>query len=233
MKNSNIKTVNGIGKACSVISLIAFIFCIVGFVGLIIADIAIIFMPLDKINLSGNADATITITAENMNIGTGIDTGNFMIVGDRNGFSIEGSNEGISIDEDKVDFGGIWSLDVEEVSSDETSATYHLTGDFADFNKKAVKRELLLKVLEATIAVVATAVTLFFARRVFKALAKCETPFTEDIVKKMKVFGGVMIGYGVLTSLNLTTIVAGLAVLMLGYVFAHGKNLQQESDETL
>ena len=56
MKNSNVKKINGIGKACSIISLIAFIFCIVGFVSLIIADIAILFIPLDKINLSGKAN---------------------------------------------------------------------------------------------------------------------------------------------------------------------------------
>ena len=229
MKNSNVKKINGIGKACSIISLIAFIFCIVGFVSLIIADIAILFIPLDKINLSGKANATVTISGEDLNIGMG----NIKIIGDNNGFSIESSKDEIKVSDDKVEFGDIWSLDVEEVSSNENSATYNLTGDFADFDKNAVKRELFLKVLEATVTVVLTAVTLFFARRVFKALSKCETPFTEDIVKKMKVFGWVMIGYAVLTSLNLTIIVAGLSILMLAYVFAHGTDLQKESDETL
>lgn len=49
----------------------------------------------------------------------------------------------------------------------------------------------------------------------------------------MKIFGGVLIGYGVISGLYLTTIVAGLAVLMLAFVFAHGTDLQRESDETL
>ena len=231
MKNSNIKTINGIGKACSIISLIAFIFCIVGFVCLILVDIAIIFIPMDKIGLSGKANATVTVESSDLNFKVG--SANFHLIDDNNGMSFTNSNDGITIDEDKIDFDGIWHLDVKEVASDDSSATYELTGDFADFDKNAVKRELLMTVMEATLTVVLTAVTLYFARRVFKALAKCETPFTDDIVKKMKVFGWVMIGYGILTSLNLTTIVAGLAVLMLGYVFAHGKDLQQESDETL
>lgn len=232
MKNSNMKAINGIGKACSIISNIAFIFCIVGFVSLIIVEIGILAFPMDKIKLSGNADAVVTVEAEDMDFG--IKTANYhFIENNQNGFRVDVDQEGITISDDKIDFGGIWSLDVDEVETSDNGATFKLTGDFGEFNKGAIKRKLSLKMLEAFISVVATAVTLFFARRVFKELSKCETPFTDDIVKKMKVFGWVMIGYGVLTNLNLTTIVAGLAVLMLGYVFAHGKDLQQESDETL
>ncbi|MBR3420709.1 MAG: DUF2975 domain-containing protein [Ruminococcus sp.] len=232
MKNSNMKAINGIGKACSIISNIAFIFCIVGFVSLIIVEIGILAFPMDKIKLSGNADAVVTIEAEDMDFG--IKTANYHFSeNNQNGFRVDVDQEGITISDDKIDFGGIWSLDVDEVETSDNGATFKLTGDFGEFDKGAIKRKLSLKMLEAFISVVATAVTLFFARRVFKELSKCETPFTDDIVKKMKVFGWVMIGYGVLTSLNLTTIVAGLAVLMLGYVFAHGKDLQQESDETL
>ena len=232
MKNSNMKAINGIGKACSILSNIAFIFCIVGFVSLIIVEIGILAFPMDKIKLSGNADAVVTIEAEDMDFG--IKTANYHFSeNNQNGFRVDVDQEGITISDDKIDFGGIWSLDVDEVETSDNGATFKLTGDFGEFDKGAIKRKLSLKMLEAFISVVATAVTLFFARRVFKELSKCETPFTDDIVKKMKVFGWVMIGYGVLTSLNLTTIVAGLAVLMLGYVFAHGKDLQQESDETL
>ena len=232
MKNSNMKAINGIGKACSIISNIAFIFCIVGFVSLIIVEIGILAFPMDKIKLSGNADAVVTIEAEDMDFG--IKTANYHFSeNNQNGFRVDVDQEGITSSDDKIDFGGIWSLDVDEVETSDNGATFKLTGDFGEFDKGAIKRKLSLKMLEAFISVVATAVTLFFARRVFKELSKCETPFTDDIVKKMKVFGWVMIGYGVLTSLNLTTIVAGLAVLMLGYVFAHGKDLQQESDETL
>lgn len=229
MKNSNVKKINGIGKACSIISLIAFIFCIVGFVCLIIADIAVLFFPTDKINLSGKANATVTLSGENMDFGVG----NFKIIDQSNGLSLDSANDEITISDNKVDFGGVWSLDVEEIASDETSSTFNLTGDFEDFDQKALKRELFLKVIEAILTVIATAITLFFARRVFSALAKCDTPFTEEIVKKMKIFGWVMIGYAILCSLNLTIIVAGLAVLMLAYVFAHGTDLQKESDETL
>ncbi len=232
MKNSNMKAINGIGKACSIISNIAFIFCIVGFVSLIIVEIGILAFPMDKIKLSGTADAVVTIDAEDMDFG--IRTANYHYSeNNQNGFHVDIDQEGITVSDDKIDFGGIWSLDVDEIENDDNGATFKLTGDFGDFNKGAIKRKLSLKMLEAFISVAATAVTLFFARRVFKELAKCETPFTETTVKNMKVFGWVMIGYGVITGLTLTTVVAGLAVLMLAFVFAHGTDLQRESDETL
>ena len=232
MKNSNMKAINGIGKACSIISQIAFVFCIVGLVSIIIVEIGILAFPMDKIKLSGTADAMVTLEAEDMDFG--IRTANYHYSeNNQNGFRVDVDQEGITISDDKIDFGGIWSLDVDEVESTENGATFKLTGDFGEFNKGAIKRKLSLKMLEAFISVIATAVTLFFARRVFRELAKCETPFTESLVKKIKVLGWVMIGYGVVTGLSLTTVVAGLTVLMLGFVFAHGAELQKESDETL
>ncbi len=230
MKNSNIKTINGIGKACSIISKIAFVFCIIGAVCILIAQVAVLAIPLDKINLSGKADATITVDAEDFNISLG----NLHLTDSKGGISF-GNDDIVSVntDEDKVELGDYWSLDIEEISSEDSSATYKLTGDFSEFDKKAVKRGLFTDLLEGLFTVAATAVTLFFANKVFKELAKCETPFTESLVKKIKVLGWVMIGYGVVTGLSLTTVVAGLTVLMLGFVFAHGAELQKESDETL
>ena len=107
MKNSNMKAINGIGKACSIISNIAFIFCIVGFVSLIIVEIGILAFPMDKIKLSGNADAVVTIEAEDMDFG--IKTANYHFSeNNQNGFRVDVDQEGITISDDKIDFGGIW-----------------------------------------------------------------------------------------------------------------------------
>lgn len=229
MKNSNMKAINGIGKACSIISRIAMIFCIIGSVFCLIGIGAVAAIPTDKINLSGNADATITVSVDDLDM-SGM---KFNINGDKNGFSIDSTTDNISIDDDKVDFDGVWSMNIDNVSSDDESTTFKLSGDFSDFDKSAVKRKMIFSIIEAFVSVTATAVMLFFAGRLFKALSKCETPFTEDIVKKTKFLGWAFVVYAVVIGVSLPVVISALAILMLAYVFAYGAQLQKESDETL
>ena len=229
MKNSNIKTVNRMGKACSIISRIAMVFCIIGSVFCIIGAIGVLLIPTDKINLTGNADATITVAVDDINM-SGM---KFNINGDKNGFSIDSTTDNISIDDDKVDFDGVWSMNIDNVSSDDESTTFKLSGDFSEFDKSAVKRKMIFSIIEAFVSVTATAVMLFFAGRLFKALSKCETPFTEDIVKKTKFLGWAFVVYAVVIGVSLPVVISALAILMLAYVFAYGAQLQKESDETL
>lgn len=229
MKNSNIKTVNGMGKACSIISRIAMILCIIGSVFCIIGAIGVLLIPTDKINLTGNADATITVSVDDLNM-SGM---KFNINGDQKGFSLTDTTDNISIDDDKVDFDGVWSMNIDNVSSDDNSTTFKLSGDFSEFDKAAVKRKMVFGILEAFVSVTATAVMLFFAGSLFKLLSKCETPFTEDIVKKTKFLGWAFVVYAVIIGISLPVVIAALAILMLAYVFAYGAQLQKESDETL
>ncbi|MDO4863273.1 MAG: hypothetical protein Q4A05_03795 [Ruminococcus sp.] len=229
MKNSNIKTVNGMGKACSIISRIAMIFCIIGSVFTVVGIIGVLLIPTDKINLSGNADATVTIAVEDLDL-NGI---TFSVNGDKNGFSIDSAPDGISIDDDKVDFDGVWSMNIDNVSSDDDSTTFKLSGDFSEFDKSAVKRKMVFGILEAFVSTTATAVMLGIAASLFKVLSKCETPFTEAVVKKTKVLGWAFVVYAVVIGVSLPVVISALAILMLAYVFAYGAQLQKESDETL
>ena len=229
MKNSNTKKVNGIGKACSIISMICFVICVIAFVLASIGFVGVLLVPMDKIHISGNTDASLTLAIDDINIGGST----LRLTGDQNIFRLEGEEDGISISDDEINFNGLWSLDVEKVDSDDTSSTFRISGNFEDFDKAAAKRRIVIEVIGALIDIIAAAVTFFFAHRLFKELAKCETPFTEDITKKTKVFGWILIGYCVICGADLSFIVLGLAVLMLAYVFAHGAQLQKESDETI
>ena len=228
MKNSNIKTVNGMGKACSIISRIAMIFCIIGSVFCIIGAIGVLLIPTDKINLTGNADATITVAVDDLNM-----HGMVLTLDDNNGFTLTNTTDNISIDDEKVDFDGVWSMNIDNVTSDDDSTTLKLSGDFSEFDKSALKRKMVFGILEAFVSVTATAVMLFFACSLFKLLSKCETPFTEDIVKKTKFLGWAFVVYAVVIGISLPVVIAALAILMLAYVFAYGAQLQKESDETL
>ena len=227
MKNSNIKVVNGMGKACRIICCIAMIFCIVGSVFALIGAGVVAAIPTDIIKVEGDANANVTVSIDDP------DSTVFTVTGNNNGLKINYGNDGVDISSDKIDFGGIWSMDVEEVSSDGDSATYKITGDLGTIDKNQIKTKAVLAILEGFLKVTSTAVVMFVAMNLFKEFAKCETPFTEVIVKKMKVLGWTFVGYAVLIGLNITVIVAALAVLMLAYVFAHGVELQKQSDETL
>lgn len=227
MKNSNIKVVNGMGKACRIICCIAMIFCIVGSVFALIGAGVAAAIPADIIKVEGDANANVTVSIDDP------DSTVFTVTGNNNGLKINYGNDGVDISSDKIDFDGIWSMDVEEVSSDGDSATYKITGDLGTIDKNQIKTKAVLAILEGFLKVTSTAVVMFVAMNLFKEFAKCETPFTEVIVKKMKVLGWTFVGYAVLIGLNITVIVAALAVLMLAYVFAHGVELQKQSDETL
>ena len=99
MKHSNLTAIIGIGKACSIISTIAFIFCIVGFVSIIIVEIGILAFPMDKIKLSGTADAVVTVEADDMDFD--IKTANYHFSeNNQQGFRIDVDQEGITISDD-------------------------------------------------------------------------------------------------------------------------------------
>ena len=204
------------------------ILCIIGSVFCIIGAIGVLLIPTDKINLTGNADATITVAVDDLNM-----HGMVLTLDDNNGFTLTNTTDNISIDDEKVDFDGVWSMNIDNVTSDDDSTTLKLSGDFSEFDKSALKRKMVFGILEAFVSVTATAVMLFFAGSLFKLLSKCETPFTEDIVKKTKFLGWAFVVYAVVIGISLPVVIAALAILMLAYVFAYGAQLQKESDETL
>jgi len=84
-----------------------------------------------------------------------------------------------------------------------------------------------------------------------KAFAKCNSPFDEEVIKKMRLFaislipwsvfsmlGNYMIAYmsgssKVSLSINIAVVFTIVVIFALTYIFKYGAVLQQESDETL
>lgn len=98
----------------------------------------------------------------------------------------------------------------------------------------------------------ALSATFFVTVKLFKVLAKCETPFCSDFVSKMRIFGYSLLPVALFSSVGETLAVrfltaggnAGLTIqwgvliafavtMFLLTVFRYGVRLQQESDETL
>lgn len=97
-----------------------------------------------------------------------------------------------------------------------------------------------------------TQVTLYFVGFLCKAFRDCESPFEENVIKKMQNLAYVLIPWAFVTSfkdmavecffegakdiswsLDLGVVLIVLVVFLLVYIFKYGAILQQESDETL
>ena len=92
--------------------------------------------------------------------------------------------------------------------------------------------ELLMDCVHMTVS----AIFYFFASRFSKAIETCETPFTDAIIKEMKLFGIVYIVFNCIIGLTETAfgiLPSVLTILLLVNVFAYGAELQKESDELL
>ncbi len=97
-----------------------------------------------------------------------------------------------------------------------------------------------------------TFVTLFFISALCKAFRDCQSPFEDNVIKKMQSLAIALIPWAILSTLVSTVansllnnklsimfsvdfgvVLIVLVVLVLVYIFKYGAVLQQESDETL
>ena len=106
--------------------------------------------------------------------------------------------------------------------------------------------------LVATVAMGLLLVIFCFGEAMCKAFATCETPFEENVIKKMNHLAVALIPWGIISpmlisamegfmqgglhldfTIDMGLVVIVLIVFLLVHVFKYGAILQQESDETL
>ena len=81
-------------------------------------------------------------------------------------------------------------------------------------------------------------IIVIFGKKLAKALATCDSPFEDNVLKKMKSFGFSLIPWALYKLIvgnlgGITTVIFVLIVLLFISVFNYGAKLQRESDETL
>lgn len=138
-----------------------------------------------------------------------------------------------------------------------SSAKIHSDGNAKVMEAKSSPSEyrstdLVSVLIFLTLFVASAAAALFMLKRLFAVLAKCESPFCEELVKKMKAFGFSLLPAALFATIGETLanaflsagrdtgisiqwgILLAFAVTMcLVTVFKYGVQLQKESDETL
>ena len=242
MENKNIKTIYTIGKVGRIISMILIVLMILAGVATLGGTVFAGTLPKEDINVTVNGTADISTDGNLFNdfkklIKVAQEDGEIEadIIGGSNEFAIA------SVGEDEL-------LDNATVS--ETEKGYKV-----DFNssKFTVSLGRIIYGLAATLAyVVCIIVTLFMLRYLFKSLEKCETPFCDDVIGRMKNFGFSLIPFVVLKgitdsawgsifsknfnfdfNIDLTVVFGILIIFMLAMIFSYGAELQKQSDETL
>ena len=244
-ENRAINTINIAGKVGRIISVflvIAVITCMV-ITGILTAGVIRV------------ADQDITVR-----VSRGIDiesSGNFLEM--LNSFiKIDGvDNLGDLVPEDgQVISAGKEGKDITIDDSDISEINVTRKGNALTINTKANETVFSVKRVIANLVVTfvmlgTAAFTIHTVKWLMKALETCETPFCENVIKKMTLFANSLIpviimntlcnamwnslgkGSEMNLSVNLGSILLVAVVYVLIVVFKYGAQLQQESDETL
>ncbi len=230
MKEQAIQKINKIGKVSSVIALIGKILIGVAMVLSMIGMIACLLIPKDL----------LTVSIE----GTAI-------------MEVDVSSLGITLTE--ADIAEVKEVMMEDMDEDDefvyentecTSTGMKFVGD-TDVTQITM-RDIAVIWLFALVTLVTTFITLCFISALCKAFRDCQSPFEDNVIKKMQNLGYSLIPWAVFStitnsvtdslmnnklSLNFTVdlgvVLIVLVVLVLVYIFKYGAVLQQESDETL
>lgn len=231
MKNEAILKINKFGKVGSIIALVAKILVGISIFFLLIASIACLVMPKDFIEMkvSNNVDMTVDMESFGMTF-----TEEEWTAAQAE-LELEATLDGEEIGMENI------TADDNKVMVSQTSKERSLT--IRDFGG-------LLMLL--TVGLVMIMVLLCFISSLCKAFRDCETPFEENVIKKMQRLAYSLIPWAVISTVtqsvadslanNNVSITVGvdfgiiliiLIVFALTYIFKYGAVLQQESDETL
>ena len=231
MENNNtIKKINTIGKVSSGVIILGKIILIIGFVATLITGIAMLTVPGDFISADVNADAEIHINGDDLP---------FMFAG-----SVEDmSKELQDIDVDFSDF----TLNVTDISESDSELGLLMDMHLFNLDGKTIAVAIGVGMILSALFLAVVYIIMIFAHKLAKALATCQSPFEEGVVKSMKRFAFSMIPWAVLCcfdgsavngvnigiNIDVVSILVVAMIIVLVYIFDFGAQLQRDADETL
>ena len=234
MKNSSIKKINTAGLIGYIVSIILIVFTITAMVFIGIATAGAITIAKDDINVK--VDTNININSK----------GNFL--GKLNSFmGIDGVKDLNDLTNEKNV--KLNDSTLSEITTEEKDGGFAIN---AKTNEITISmKRIVVSLISAFIFFAALTVTLHMVKVLMNALRKCETPFSEKVIKSMTRFSislicTVVLGFvnsgfwsslrtgGSYTfSINIGSLLLVAVIYILVVVFKYGAELQKESDETL
>lgn len=239
MKENVIGKINNIGRISNVIVWICGILLAIGMVVSLIAAVICFRLPEDTLKVILNGEVDLSINYENLGMEKEqfIEKGNGQQLGNKK-TSMEDSGEFsiIMMDQkygfNKIEHGDDHLLMKAEITEIELNI-----------------RNIAILCLGAFTEMGLTLIALCFLGTVCRAIRKCESPFEENVVKKIKNLAIILLPWSILSSVITSAmekwtqgiVYVGISVdlglilliVVLIYIFKYGAVLQQESDETL
>jgi len=215
-KDKNVKKVNDLGRISRILLNISQVITIVGLVIAIALGCYFLTLSNDTVHVNAELKGKISVSEsvpENM------------IKVDESDFHIGKERE-------------LFKYAAKEIKNDNGSMDYDISALLKDLTGKDLKYVAWGIVLLTVVTLAILLVIIIFAKRLAKALEKCESPFEENVISKMKAFGFSLIPWAAFKLIignigGLTTVMFVLAMLMFIAIFNYGAKLQKESDETL
>ena len=252
MQNEIKKKVNLFGKTGKIIVTVLLVIVLVGGAAAGVCAVFLANLPDDAVSVSVSGKAKIHMEESLMGI---------LVRSMVDSFAYEDiSQPGLS---DMGDIADVLPEDTEIKinlsiqGADYTSATIHSDGETkyieAGTDEFTYEIDNIVKVIIGGIVYIAAAAfSLFVLRRLFKEFEKCDTPFTDAVVRKLYAFAFSLIPVIIIASvaesmaealltpsggisfhLNCGLVIAFVVTICLCTTFKYGTGLQQESDETL
>lgn len=238
-KTSAIKKINKVGKIGKGIAIALQVLLGIAAVGVIIGSIALMAIPKDSIRVKFNATANIIVDTASF--------GKLVSQAELDEGMAEAQN---NIEKDGHASVGGMDFGLDSITSDNGKVNIAMSS--VDNTTGFSIRKLGGITLTALVYIICAFVSVLFAGKIFCALAKCESPFDADVIKRMQRFAYSLIPWVIIDSVmnsatssvlfnssdlsinfNLTMLAVIAMIFVLVYIFKYGAVLQKESDETL
>ena len=253
MNSKTLSTFHKFGKVGKIAMTVLLVIAILATIVSLVAAIFVAALPKDALTVRVTNNAEFRINEKKFDSLWGILVGSFSYAGDSNPEDMLNNGSGKIIPPENQEFGTELSFFNQSFSS----AKIYSDGNTKVMEAKSLPAEyrstdLVSVLIFLTLFVASVAAALFMIRRLFAVLATCESPFCEELVKKMKAFGISLLPVALFATIGETLstaflsagrdtginiqwgiLIAFAVTMCLVTVFKYGVQLQKESDETL
>lgn len=218
MNNEKVTKINKLGKALRIIINICRCLLIVGIVCCIIGAVLCLNIPNDAVSVNGTAKGIVTIDDSKVP--------SFIELVDIEESDIHLNSHGLDI---------VWN--VTENKSTDDIRTIDINGNAENVTGKEIKLAAAGACGTGALVCAIYLIMLTFGGKLANALETCNSPFEENVIRRMKHFAYSLIPWVIVDAggihINVMTVMFVIIFIILTHVFAYGAELQRESDETV
>ncbi len=253
MNSNTLSKFHKFGKTGKIAMTIFMVIAILVTAASCVATIFVSTLPKDALTVRVTNHAEFRINEKNFDSLWGILVDSFSYAGDTSPEEMLKGEGGKIVPPENQDFNTELlffdqSYSSVKIYSDGNTKVMEATSSPAEYRST----DLVSVLIFLTLVVASVAVAFYMLKRLFAVLEKCDSPFCEELVKKMKAFGFSLLPVALFATIGETlstaflsagrdtgisiqwgVLIAFAVTMCLVTVFKYGVQLQKESDETL